>query len=174
VSGGLASLERLLREQGGLIADAVDPAADPAPGSPAVLAAQGPRADGRREQYELLMEAIYEGYLLHYGSARLLRGADPDLAVLAGDHLYALGLSRLVELGDVPAVRELADTISLSSLAQGAGDEPLADAVWQAGARAVGWGASAAHEHAKRLVLSGDPNAIEAMRTSAAPSPSAS
>ena len=31
----------------------------------------GPRADGRREEYELLVEAIYEGYLLHYGEPRV-------------------------------------------------------------------------------------------------------
>ena len=33
-------------------------------------------------------------------------GADPDLRLLAGDYLYALGLERLAGLGDLPAVRE--------------------------------------------------------------------
>ncbi len=32
---------------------------------PAQLAASGPRASGNRPDYELLMETIYEGYLLH-------------------------------------------------------------------------------------------------------------
>ena len=46
-------------------------------------------------------------------------------------------------------------------------DEPaLAEAVWAAGAQAVGWGASAAHRDAKALVLDGDPAALDAMRTS--------
>jgi hypothetical protein len=117
------------------------------------------------------MEAIYEGYLLHYGVPRVVRTREADLRVLAGDRLYAIGLARLVELGDTAAVAELADTITLSALAQGAGDGPLAEAVWAAGARAVGWGASEQHRRAKRLVADRSPDAIEAMRTSALPAP---
>jgi hypothetical protein len=142
------------------------PGADPQAG-PAQLAAAGPRAEGAREDYELLIEAIYEGYLLHYGAPRVARTPDRDLRLLAGDRLYALGLARLVALGDVAAVAELADTITLSALAQGAGAPELADAVWTAGARALGWGSSAAHRRAKNLVRAGSPEAVEAMRTSA-------
>jgi hypothetical protein len=134
---------------------------------PSSIAAAGPRASAHREEYELLVEAIYEGYLLHYAAPRVLRVGDADLALLAGDRLYAIGLARLVELGDTHAVAELADTITLSALAHGAGDAELAEAVWVAGARAVGWGPSALHERAKDLVLAGSPEAIEAMRTSA-------
>jgi hypothetical protein len=173
--GVLGRLRRLLRAQGGLMATLVDPAARADRGvgrepvsSPARVAAEGPRAAGRREEYELLMEAIYEGYLLHYGSPRVVRPAEADLRLLAGDQLYAIGLARLVALGDTPAVAELADTITLSALAQGAGERALADAVWAAGARAVGWGSSDAHRRAKGLVFVGSPAAIEAMRTSAA------
>jgi len=178
-SGGLERLRALLCEQGGLMATLVDPSAqavleppsvcapdDRAP-SPATLAASGPRSAGRREQYELLVEAIYEGYLLHYGAPRALHVPEADLRLLAGDRLYAIGLARLVELADTFAVAELADTITLSALAQGAGADALADAVWMAGARAVGWGASEEHRRAKQLVLSGAPDAFEAMRTSA-------
>ena len=147
-------------------------AATAARSSPAALAAAGPRAAGRRGDYELLVEAIYEGYLLHYGRGRVVRAGDADLGLLAGDRLYAIGLARLVALGDTPAVAELADTIRLSSLAQGAGARELADAVWTAGARAVGWGASEQHRRAKRLVADRSPEAIEAMRTSALPAPS--
>jgi len=135
--------------------------------SPAGVACAGPRARGRRDEYELLVEAIYEGYLLHYGTPRVVRVPEADLRLLAGDQLYAIGLARLVELGDTLAVAELADTITLSALAQGAGDEELAEAVWAAGARAVGWGPSDAHRRAKDLVCAGAPEAIEAMRTSA-------
>ena len=88
-------------------------------------------------------------------------------AQLAGDQLYAIGLARLVALGDTIAVAELADTITLSALAQGAGESELADAVWTAGARAVGWGPSETHRRAKDLLLARAPGAIEAMRTSA-------
>ena len=142
---------------------------DPAPvAGPAQLAASGPRAAGGREDYELVVEAIYEGYLLHYGTPRVVLVPEADLGLLAGDQLYAIGLARLVDLGDTPAVAELADMITLSALAHGAGKPELADAVWTAGARAVGWGASDAHRRAKELTFAGAAEAIEAMRTSAA------
>jgi hypothetical protein len=171
-AGGLARLQRLLRGEGGLMATLVDSAttldgAGDHASSPALVAAEGPRAEGRREEYELLVEAIYEGYLLHYGCPRVVRTPEADLGLLAGDQLYAIGLARLVELGDTVAVAELADTITLSALAQGAGEPALADAVWAAGARAVGWGSSEVHGRAKDLVFAGAPEAIEAMRTSA-------
>ena len=171
-SAGLERLRALLSEQGGLIAALVSPASSngavrASPPSPAALAAEGPRAEGRREEYELLIEAIYEGYLLHYGAPRVLEVPEADLGLLAGDQLYAIGLARLVELGDTLAVAELADTITLSALAQGSGDCELAEAVWAAGAHAVGWGPSEAHTHAKGLMLAGGAGALEAMRTSA-------
>jgi hypothetical protein len=174
-AGGLERLRDLLLEEGGLIAALVGPVGngDGAPPSPARLAARGPRAAGRREEYELLIEAIYEGYLLHYGAPRIVRAPEADLGVLAGDRLYAIGLARLVALGDTLAVAELADTITLAALAQGADEDELADAVWAAGARAVGWGSSEAHRHAKDLLLEGAPGAFEAMRTSAAEAPGA-
>ena len=165
---GLERLRQLLREGGGLMAAlVVSGATNGRHASPACLAAAGPRAAGRRQEYELLVEAIYEGYLLHYGVPRVVCVPEADLRLLAGDQLYAIGLARLVALGDTPAVAELADTITLSALAQGAGCPELADAVWEAGARAVGWGANGPHDCAKKLVLSGDPGALEAMRTSA-------
>ena len=118
--GGLDRLRALLREEGGLMATLVAPAgvngrrgpADRA--SPAALAAEGPRAAGRREEYELLIEAIYEGYLLHYDAPRVVQAPEADLGLLAGDQLYAIGLARLVSLGDTIAVAELADTITLA------------------------------------------------------------
>jgi hypothetical protein len=173
-AAGLMRLRALLLEQGGLMATLLAtpatveaPVAGEEPASPAAVACMGPRAEGRREEYELLVEAIYEGYLLHYGHPRVVRSPEPDLRLLGGDQLYAIGLARLVALGDTVAVAELADTITLSALAQGAGEKLLAGAVWAAGARAVGWGPSEAHGRAKELVFAGAPEAIEAMRTSA-------
>jgi hypothetical protein len=173
MSDVLVRLAVLLRDEGGLMATllasgaAADPQISPSISSPASVAAEGPRSEGRREEYELLVEAIYEGYLLHYGSPRVVQAPDEDLRLLAGDQLYAIGLAQLVALGDTAAVAELADTITLSALAQGAGEQELADAVWSAGARAVGWGPSDAHRRAKDLAFAGAPEAIEAMRTSA-------
>jgi hypothetical protein len=180
-------LEALLREQGGLMASllpsepAPAPPSVPVPGDPALatpnepktsnghgpaqLAAGGPRVGERAAEYELLIEAIYEGYLLHYGRARLLCPTEQDLGLLAGDQLYALGLARLVALGDLVAVAELADVITLTALAHGAGDGELAAAIWQAGAWAVGWGPSAEHEQAKALARAGAPEALAAMRS---------
>jgi hypothetical protein len=189
-SDGIERLRALLLEEGGLMATLVARPGGPTQAgvsahegagplltrersrelaaSPAALAADGPRTRGQREEYELLLETIYEGYLLHYGSSRVLRVPEADLGLLAGDQLYALGLARLVALGDTVAVAELADTITLSALAHGAGEAALAEAVWAAGARAVGWGSSEAHRRAKELAFAGAPQAIEAMRTSAA------
>jgi hypothetical protein len=172
MSDVLERLAVLLREEGGLMATLVDSLENPdgsnglAVASPARLAADGPRAEGKRAEYELLVEAIYEGYLLHYGSPRVVRPAEDDLRLLAGDRLYAIGLAQLVALGDTEAVAELADTITLSALAHGAGEQELAEAVWIAGAHAVGWGSSDVHARAKDLAFAGAPGAIEAMRTS--------
>lgn len=58
------------------------------------------------------LETIYEGYLVHYGRSRLFAPADRDTALLLGDYLYAHGLVRIAESGDVKAVAELAELIS--------------------------------------------------------------
>lgn len=167
-----ASLERLralLLAEGGLMASLVEPGSEGSvsqaqPLGPAQLVASGPRASGHGPDYELLMETIYEGYLLHYGASRVVRPPEEDLGLLAGDRLYALGLARLVELGDIEAVAELADVITLSALARAGAAPELAEAVWMAGARAVGWGASARYEDAKALLRVGSPGASEALR----------
>ncbi len=169
-----ATAERLaatLREEGGLLAQAVAASAGEKRQPALALgeqAASGPRASGRREQYALLVEAIHEGYLLHYGEPRVVRTADPDLALLAGDRLYALGLARLAELGDLEAIVELADVISLCALAHAASSPELAAAVWEAGAVAVGWGGDEGHRLAKASARSLAPGAAEALRRSAA------
>src|SRR3954470_19967448 len=89
----LDSLAALLRDGENVIAPhVVDCDEEPALGA---LAAAGPRAAEAPEEYVLLVEAVREGYLLHYETPRLIQGADPDLRLLAGDYLYALGLERL-------------------------------------------------------------------------------
>jgi hypothetical protein len=87
----------------------VDPGEEPVFGP---LVAAGPRAARAPAEYAFVVEAVREGYLLHYGEPRLLTGHDPDLALLAGDYLYALGIERLAALGDTEAVHRLADLIS--------------------------------------------------------------
>jgi hypothetical protein len=165
-----ARLCEALRRQGGLLGELAQDSGDgpwPQPGPPQVAAA-GPRAIGREADYELLLEMILEGSLLHYGTQRVVRVDDPDLALLLGDQLYALGLARLAALGDVDAVAELADVISLVAQARAASDPRLADAVWVAGAVAIGWGATEEHELAKELARAEDPRAAAALWTVAA------
>jgi hypothetical protein len=162
----LTGLRQALLDEGGTVAATLAPSAGvPADdrAGPPQLAASGPRADGREAEYELLLEMILEGSLLHYGTPRLVRTDDPDLALLLGDQLYALGLSRLAQLGDLDAVRELADVISLLAQAQAASDPDLAAAIWNAGAAAIGWGTSPEHEAAKTLARDGDCGATRAL-----------
>lgn len=159
----MSALAHALRAHGGTLASVLVDAPGPLPPGPAQLAAAGPRAAGRETEYELLLEMIFEGSRLHYGTARVVATDDVDLALLVGDRLYAIGLERLAGLGDLEAVSELADVISLVSQAYAAGDGALADAVWQAGAVAIGWGRSDAHEEAKRLARAGDARATGAL-----------
>jgi hypothetical protein len=118
----LRTLAAQLREEETPISPhVVDPAAAPKLGA---LAAAGPRAAAAPGEYALVVEAVREGYLLHYGEPRLLAGHDADLGLLAGDYLYALGLDRLAALGDTAAVAILSDLISRCAQlhAEGAAD----------------------------------------------------
>jgi len=78
-----------------------------------------------------------------------VRPEDPDLSLLAGDRLYAIGLARLAELGDLAAVSELADVISLAAQAHAEGDAERAASIWEAGVRVVGDGPPPDHEDVK-------------------------
>jgi hypothetical protein len=92
------------------------------------------------ERYALGLETIYEGYLVHYGSSRLFAPPDADTALLLGDYLYAHGLVRIASFGEVDAVADLSELISLCSqlrAERAAGDGPL----WAATAALLGTGA---------------------------------
>jgi hypothetical protein len=64
------------------------------------------------ERFALGLETIYEGYLVHYGRSRIFAPPDSDVALLLGDYLYAHGLVRIAELGEIEAVQALAELIS--------------------------------------------------------------
>ena len=102
-----------------------------------LLAALGPRSAAAPGEYALVVEAVREGYLLHYEEPRLLRGHDEDLALLAGDYLYALGIERLAALGDAPAVAALAELIGRCAQLHTDGRAAEAPALWRAAALAV-------------------------------------
>ncbi len=102
------------------------------------LAAAGPRAAAAPAEYSLVVESVREGYLLHYGEPRLLAGHDPDLALLAGDYLYALGIERLAGLGDTHAVLLLADLISKCAQLHTEDRENEVADLWHAAVRGIG------------------------------------
>ena len=109
-------------------------AADPALAPYARADPPEPRFGAELGERLFVMEAVYEGYLLHYGEPRLFEGMDEDLRLLAGDALYALGLARLAESGDLPAVAELAALISSSARVHAEGRGTEAEALWDASA----------------------------------------
>lgn len=140
----LIELSRSLAEQGGLLApylrelDRDDSQAAPL----GQLAASGPRAADDPAAYALVVEAIREGYLLHYGRPRIFHDTDPDLALLAGDYMYALGLDRLAQIGDATAVALLGDLISDVALCHSQGLEHCVSSLWLAMVTAVACGES--------------------------------
>ena len=116
--------------------------------SPLWGAALRPLAEQEREpvfsplgeaRYALGLETIYEAYLLHYGRPRLFTPEDRDAQLLLGDYLYAHGLVRIASHGEVAAVVDLAELVSLCAYLRAeraAGDGPL----WAATAAFLGAG----------------------------------
>ncbi|MFT4048530.1 MAG: hypothetical protein QM648_01680 [Solirubrobacterales bacterium] len=76
-------------------------------------------------------EVVREGYLLHYGQPRWYSIEDRDLALLAGDRMYAAGLAVLADAGDIEAVRALALLIAGCAEAHALGESARADHLWQ-------------------------------------------
>ncbi|MGL6280602.1 MAG: hypothetical protein ACRC50_13740 [Gaiella sp.] len=111
------------------------------------------------ERLRLGVETIYEGYLLHYGRSRLFDPEDGDVALLLGDTLLAHGLVRIAETGDVRAVADLADLLSLCAQAR-AERRPGDGAAWAATAARLGQGGLDDARGALRL--DGDPGPLEA------------
>ena len=102
------------------------------------VAEPGPRGSGTVAGTRgFVLETVYEGYLMHYGEPRAFTGMDEDLRLLAGDALYALGLSRLAEAGDLGAVAALSDLISRSAQAHAEGRPEDAEALWESSAQSL-------------------------------------
>jgi hypothetical protein len=134
------------------VAEAADPSlreyavAEPGPG-------RFDGGNGLGPDRAFVLEAVYEGYLLHYSEPRAFEGMDQDLKLLAGDSLYALGLERLAATGDIDAVRELSDLISLCAFVQAEGRPELADELWRATTRVLsGDGGQGAREALSRAL----------------------
>lgn len=124
-----ALADQLRAEDTPIAPHVVDPAEPPELGN---LAGGG--------EYALVIEAVREGYLLHYEQPRLLAGHDSDLALLAGDYLYALGLDRLAALGDTRAIAILADLISTCARLQAEAETEGIPDLWRKAAEQVATG----------------------------------
>jgi hypothetical protein len=77
------------------------------------------------------VDAVREGYELHYGTPTVVHTDDPDLALLAGDRLYALGLQKLAASGDVGAIGTLCATIAACARAHAEGAPEQAQQAWE-------------------------------------------
>jgi hypothetical protein len=177
----LSAIAAAIRAEGGLLADVT---ADPAPDadrSLQVAVDATPRAGVVGPDLAVAAEATREAELLHHAPecARVLRTDDRDLALLAGDRLYALGLERLAAGGWTAEVAILADIVALAARIHadpawkigpatpgvvaggtGAPDDAAARTrpLWTAAAQALGGGP----EHPATLLL-------QAARTGAVP-----
>lgn len=98
------------------------------------------------ERYQLGLEYIFEGFLLHHGRNRLLKPDENNFYLLAGDYMFARGLSAIAGLEDLACVRELAELIRLCSFIHGENRDPaLALIAWavttlRLAARSSGYG----------------------------------
>jgi|1186.fasta_scaffold357802_2 hypothetical protein len=108
----MSELRDILAAEGGLLA--------------AALGDESPANDA-----PLPVAAAREGQRLHSGTPDTVTRADPDLALLAGDRLYALGVERLAADGDLEGVAALADVISECAQAHADADPRRAEAAWQ-------------------------------------------
>lgn len=80
-------------------------------------------------------EIVREGYLLHYAGEigskpRWYDFDDRDLALLAGDRMYAAGLAALAEAGDIEAVGVLGSLIAGCAEAHALAETDRAAELW--------------------------------------------
>ena len=142
-AGGRSHGRAVLRDEGGLLADALRrraPAAGRRAAAPRVAA--GPRARGREADVRASSSRrSARATCCTTARPRLLAATEPDLALLAGDRLYALGLARLADAGRPRGGRRAGRRDRAAAPRRTPrSDRELAEAVWQAGVAAVGWG----------------------------------
>jgi hypothetical protein len=197
VTDPLALLAAAVRAEGGLLGAAV---VDPGPDADRAVQdaiAPSPRARVIGPDLALAAEATREAELLHHAPerARVVRTDDRDLALLAGDRLYALGLERLAGGGFTDEVAILADIVALVArlhadpawaigpatpgvLAGGTGtpDDAAARtaALWSAAARALGHGCGSPEAGLLRVARTGEAPDFSVASRAASPVPDGS
>jgi len=152
--------ERVAAEGEPLSDHVISPAVAPVLGE---LAAAGPRTSGSPAGYSLVVEAVREGYLCHYGTPRILEGSDSDLELLAGDLFYAIGISGLAELDDPESVGILSDLIRIAAGFRAVGNAESAEALWLSQILALACGIDPAQEALVEALRRGDEGSLEAL-----------
>ena len=127
------------------------------------LVAEGGRTAGNADEYTLVLEAIREGYLCHYGEPRILADADADLLLLAGDLFYAYGIRRLAGLEDLESVGILSDLIRIAADLQARGEPAQAERLWPIQIMALSCGSGPDHDGLLRRLEEGEKGALEAL-----------
>lgn len=127
------------------------------------LAASGPLTAADPARYAFVVEAIREGYLCHYGESRLLEIPDPDLALLAGDLLYAIGLNELSGLDDLQSTGILSDLIRVAADLRAEGRDDQAATLWVAQIVALACGKPYDYTDRLNAVAEGDSGALSSL-----------
>ncbi|MGK2933054.1 MAG: hypothetical protein ACSLFD_09860 [Solirubrobacterales bacterium] len=156
----MALSERVAGEGEPLAGHVVAPAEQPVFGE---LAAAGPRTSASAAEYSFVVEAVREGYLCHYGTPRILEGPDSDLALLAGDLFYAIGISGLAALDDPESVGILSDLIRIAAGFRAVGDAVSAEALWLAQLLALACGIDPAQAALVEALRRGGEGSLEAL-----------
>lgn len=128
------------------------------------LAAAGPRTASLGDDYSLIVEAVREGYLCHYGSSRVLDAPDADLALLAGDLFYAIGIRGLATFRDLESTAILSDLIRVAAELQASGRPDLAEELWLGQIVALACGKDPEQEATVEALKAGRQGAAEALR----------
>jgi hypothetical protein len=130
-----------------------------------MLAAAGSRTSANPGRYAFVLEAVREGYLCHYETSRVLEDPDPDLALLAGDLFYAIGIRALAELEDVESVRLLSELIRVSAELRSQGRCEDSGAVWLATVMALACGPDDEYDQLIAALARGEDGSREALES---------
>lgn len=105
---------------------------------PPARAAEGPATASDPDSWRIALEQIREGHLLHGHGGRFVMTDDADLALLAGDALYARGLGMVAGFGDAEAIGELSRLIVTCAVARASGEPDAAERAWAESCSAIG------------------------------------